>query len=367
MFLLISMRKTIFNDNIVFSKNIETELDNYINSLSADSYYLITDATVLEKCYPIIKNSFKNKNFHIHIIGEGESNKILQTVQGIWDYLLEHNANRKTSLIMNFGGGLVTDTGAFAASVFKRGVQYINIPTTLLAQVDAAIGGKNGVNYAGAKNQIGIIGDSEKIFVDPIFLKSLSKREFMNGFAEMLKHALLFNEKHWDELVEFAEKFNESEKYVSIPIELLQKSVKIKLDYVNKDRYEKGIREALNFGHTFGHALESVYTDSSQNLKHGEAIAAGIIMELYLSNQKYDFGLNNLFKFVFRILKYFPKIETVSNNVEQIYKAMTFDKKNSGTKIRSVLLEDVGKIRINQQISKNEIEEALKFYAQLSK
>ncbi|MEA2042286.1 MAG: 3-dehydroquinate synthase family protein, partial [Bacteroidota bacterium] len=312
-----------FNENIKYSSDVSLDLKTFIQASGKDSFFIITDDNVLASCYEIIKDSFDGFKVHIFSFKPGEKQKSLETTEKIWHFLLKQGASRKTSMIINLGGGTVTDIGGFAASVFKRGVSFINIPTTLLAMVDAAIGGKNGINYGNAKNQLGVISQAELILISEIFLDSLNKREFMSGVAEMLKHTLLKSEIHTKELFSFLSK---KEVYTGEELRrLIQTSTKIKAEFVTTDRNEMGIRQALNFGHTFGHALEGLYAQNQTTLKHGEAVAAGMIMELFLSHKKIKFNLDAMFSIISQISEHFDWIEIKPGEKEKIIEYMKFD------------------------------------------
>jgi 3-dehydroquinate synthase len=352
-------------DKLLITEDLSSDLRQFLLNRQETNFFIITDDIVHEYCWPLIADVFDGRQTSLIKIPQGEKNKTIETAAEIWTFLLNRSADRKSSLIINLGGGLVTDTGAFAASVFKRGIPYANIPTSLLAQADAAIGGKNGVNFQSLKNQIGCFGVAEETFIYPEFTKSLHKREFLSGLAEMFKHALLSDKSHWEQLMAFAQNL-ESEGNL-IPVDLLKRTTDIKLSYTQQDRNEKGIRAALNLGHTFGHAIESVYSASEHPIKHGEAVAAGMIMELFLSHKKLNFSLKTMLKTAQDLIEFFEPADLLIEKTDALVKAMLSDKKNIGNSINCILLSDWGKPILEHTITREDVSEALNFYVQLVK
>ncbi len=253
--------------------------------------------------------------------------------------------------------------GGFAASTFKRGIDFINIPTTLLGQVDASAGGKTGINFNGLKNEIGVINQAKHVIVDANFLKTLDNKEFISGFAEMLKHAVISDKKYFNRL----SGYDTSEINVDYEVlnSLIEKSIIIKYNIVEQDPYEKGIRKALNFGHTFGHAFESFFSEQGNYLKHGEAVAQGMICELFLSNKKQGFPVMELLELTGKIMEKYEKININHDDFENIINLMSHDKKNSAGQINCTLISEVGKPVIDRIVEKKEINEALNYYLQI--
>jgi 3-dehydroquinate synthase len=352
-------------DKPLITEDLSSELRHFLQNRDESHFFIITDDTVFEHCWPLVADVFEGLQASQIKIPQGEKNKTLETAADIWAFLLNRSADRKNTLIINLGGGLVTDTGAFAASVFKRGIPFVNIPTSLLAQTDAAIGGKNGVNFQSLKNQIGCFAKAEQTFIYPEFTKSLNKREFLNGLAEMLKHALLSDKSHWDKIMAFAGRLKPNGNL--IPTDLLKRSINIKLSFTQQDRNEKGIRAALNLGHTFGHAIESVYSAGNTPFKHGEAVAAGMIMELFLSHKKLNFSLQTLLKTAQDLIEFFEPADILVEKKDTLLKAMLSDKKNIGNNINCILLSDWGKPVLGHTITEKDVNEALNFYVQLVK
>ena len=276
----------------------------------------------------------------------------------VWKHLSEGGATRHT-LLINIGGGMVTDLGGFAASTFKRGINYINIPTTLLSMVDASVGGKTGINFLGLKNEVGVFNNAASVILDTEFLKTLDVENMLSGYAEMLKHGLINNEKMWSELMNY-DLFS---FHSSLPTlqRMVAESVAVKQRIVTEDPTEKGIRKALNLGHTAGHAFESLALKRKPVL-HGYAVAWGLIVELYLSAIKTGFPSDKMHQTARFILDHYGKMNITCDDYPTLLELMTHDKKNVAGIINFTLLGGVGDILINQTATKDEIYEALDFY-----
>ena len=290
-------------------------------------------------------------------IGAGDIHKNIETLAHVWKELGDNGATRH-SLIINLGGGMVTDLGGFAASTFKRGIKYINIPTTLLAMVDASVGGKTGINFNGLKNEIGVFSPAQSVLINTEFLKTLDMNNILSGYAEMLKHGLISTTGHWAELLTFD--MNNID-YQALQT-LVDKSVKIKEDIVTQDPYEKGIRKALNLGHTVGHAFESLAMETNRPVLHGYAVAWGIVCELYFSHLKVGFPKDKLRQTLQFIKENYGVFVFDCKQYDRLYEFMTHDKKNSAGIINFTLMGEVGDIRINQSAPKQEIMDMLDFY-----
>ncbi|MBN2891727.1 MAG: 3-dehydroquinate synthase [Bacteroidales bacterium] len=348
------------NKNI-FSIDIVEQLQQIIKTYPQDKIFVLADENTAKYCFPIISKAF---NFDPIVIETpiGEKNKNIQTATFLWEFLSNHNADRK-SLLINLGGGFITDLGGFVASTFQRGIDFINIPTTLLAQVDASIGGKNGVNLNDIKNQIGSFKYPIVNLISTTFLETLPKRQLVAGFAEVVKHALISSENEWNKIRFSNPEFLDFRFLQNI----VEDSAGIKLSFVKSDPEEKGIREALNFGHTVGHALETFLTRKGVDILHGEAVAIGLIAELFLSNRVFTFDFKKLFGIAEYIATYFPSFDLHYDDYEAIYEIMKHDKKNKENKIRFSLLKDIGHIEVNQVCEKEDVFEALNFYFQVKK
>ena len=253
---------------------------------------------------------------------------------------------------------MVTDLGGFAAATFKRGINFINIPTTLLAMVDAAVGGKTGVNFNGLKNEIGAFYDARFVILNTVFLNTLDDRNTRSGYAEMLKHGLISNEEMWGELLSF----DLEEPDWGRLQQMVAQSVKVKEEVVVKDPHEQGLRKALNLGHTVGHAFESMALQKGQPILHGYAVAFGLVCELYLSTFKTNFPTNKMRQTVQFIRNYYGTFALSCNDYDSLIELMQHDKKNTSTNINFTFLEDIGKPIINQTATKDEIKEALDFF-----
>ncbi|MEG9326779.1 3-dehydroquinate synthase [Salinimicrobium catena] len=287
----------------------------------------------------------------------GEANKTIETCNGIWQVLSELGADRK-SVMINLGGGVVTDLGGFVAATFKRGISCIHFPTTLLGMVDAAIGGKNGVNLDGLKNQIGVIRPPEMVVLDTSFLQTLPAAEMRSGLAEMLKHGLIQNEDYWDRLSDL------SNLDLSDLDSLIEESIEIKENVVQQDPTEQNLRKSLNFGHTLGHAIESYFLEASekQKLLHGEAVAVGMVLAAYLSFRTESFPQEKLQEIKETIVSMYGQIEISREDQEKIIELLKFDKKNEAGKINFVLLRRIGEPVMDRQVTNELIYDAFSYY-----
>ncbi|MBN1251295.1 MAG: 3-dehydroquinate synthase [Bacteroidales bacterium] len=346
------------SSKIIFSNNFNDVSDIFKNKLQ-HRFFLLADENTDKYCMPLIKDFLPNNIIKIKI-NSGENNKNINSIIYIWQKLTENNADRKSTLI-NLGGGVICDLGGFAASTYKRGIDFVNIPTSLLAQVDASIGGKTGFDFMGYKNQIGSFNSPLAVFVNADFLKSLNKENLKSGFAEMIKHALVFDTEHYNNLIKLD--FDKID-YQNLLI-LIKKSISIKEYFVEKDPFEKNIRKTLNFGHTAGHAFESYFLNTENEIAHGYAVAFGIIIELILSYNKLKFQLSKLKEITDFIIKTYGKIQFNKNDYEALFALMKQDKKNENNEINFTLLSDIGKSFINSSATKKEIFEAFDYYFKL--
>ncbi len=352
------MSKIFKNNDIIHTEDIISELSNIILENSYSGIYLLTDNNCIEKCYPKIKNTLPN-DIAICTLQEGEENKSVKSLTEIWNFLIENKADRN-SLLINLGGGIVTDIGGFAASTFKRGIDFVNIPTTLLAQVDASAGGKTGINFGGFKNEVGVFNQAKKVLIYSDFLSTLAEDEFLSGFAEMIKHALIFNEDYFGELKSFYYRYFKRER--NKISNLIKKSVKVKEHFVKDDITDKGIRQTLNFGHTFGHAFESYFQKNKiRKIKHGEAVAFGMICELFISEKLLKFPTSDFYSIANFIKEIYGSIKINKNDFELFFNLMLHDKKNISQEIRCVLLQEIGKPKFNTVINKDDVFEGLRF------
>ncbi|MEE2954207.1 MAG: 3-dehydroquinate synthase family protein [Bacteroidota bacterium] len=311
-----------------------------LNCKKFEKVAILVDENVKRLCLPILlEKCFFLKGVPIIEIKSGEENKNINTCKVIWNFLLKYNFNRD-SLLINLGGGVIGDIGGFAASTFKRGIQFIQIPTTLLAMSDASIGSKLGINFLNNKNQIGLFNNPQKVLINVEFLKTLPTNELMSGFAEVIKHALIADEKYWNLLTKTPFKNLDWE-------DIIIRSIEIKNKIVMNDPLENNERKKLNFGHTLGHAIESYYLERSETVLHGEALALGIILETKLSKiSEYEIIKSFIIK-TFNI----PKTPDIS----ELKKWLIHDKKNIDNKINFTLLKKIGECRINNYKSWNEL------------
>jgi len=340
---------------VIISANVCEDLKNILTQSAYTNIFILTDDVTRKLCFPVVSEQFPDAK--IIEIKQGDSNKNIDTLVRIWQFLVENGATRH-SLFVNLGGGMITDLGGFAASTFKRGMAYINIPTTLLGAIDAAVGGKTGINFLGLKNEIGVINPADYVLVDTQFFKTLDKEQILNGCAEMIKTALIADKNLWNEMLENPpvggqEGFNQN---------FIERCIYIKEDIVRRDPTEQNIRKALNFGHTIGHALESFSYEAGKPLLHGYAVAYGMICELYLSHKKTHFPKETLQQICKFIVNNYGYLNIDCKNYPRLYELMTHDKKNTSKEVNFALLGDVGDIRINQTANEKEIFEALDFY-----
>ena len=345
---------------VVMSHDLEEVLTAAVADCEKDRLFILTDETTKALCLPVIERYDCLKGAQVITIGATDTHKTLDSLAHVWEALGEGGATRH-SLLINLGGGMVTDLGGFAASTFKRGINYINIPTTLLSMVDASVGGKTGINFRGLKNEIGVFNNAATVILDTQFLKTLDAENILSGYAEMLKHGLIDSEAHWAELVNFSLGNIESIETLGNLSKILEKSVAVKQRIVTEDPTEHGIRKALNLGHTAGHAFES-FALKHQPILHGYAVAYGLVCELYLSCIKTGFPTDKMHQTVNFIHEHYGKMAITCDDYPQLMELMTHDKKNVAGIINFTLLGGIGDIRINQTATKDEIYEALDFY-----
>ena len=344
------------NQRVIVSGNLERDLVSAIAECEHDKIFILTDQTTHDMCLPKLQNFLCLKGAQSIVIKAGDTNKTLDSLAEVWTALSQGGATRH-SLMINLGGGMVTDLGGFAASTFKRGIDFINIPTTLLAMVDASVGGKTGINFGGLKNEIGVFSDSKFVIINTQFLDTLDHDNICSGYAEMLKHGLISDNKHWAELVGF----NLAQPDLAQLQRMVAESIKVKERIVTEDPHEHGIRKALNLGHTVGHALESFAMKHGRPVLHGYAVAYGMVCELYLSARKTGFPTDKMHQTVRFILDHYGRLPYTCDDYPELLELMRHDKKNTSGIINFTLLGGIGDIRINQTATKEEIEEALDF------
>lgn len=339
-------------NNIVFTRDAGGKLKSKLGNTNPSDIFVLVDNNSRNYCLGHLNLGYV-PGHHIITIAEGEHNKTIESVIEIW-HTLSASGARRNSVLINVGGGLITDIGGFAASTFKRGIHCINIPTTLLSQVDASVGGKTGVNFNGLKNEVGTFSVPDWVIIDNSFLQYLPQRQVLSGFAEMLKHALLADEKQLSEMMQADLSKVAEEKF----LDAIQQSVAVKAVIVENDPREKGLRKALNFGHTIGHAIESVAIKKNLNIYHGDAVAYGMIAELYLSVKKLGFG-EKLYETVKNFIREKYPVYHPVDEPEELYELMLHDKKNEREDVNFTLLRKPGEVEPDHYCSRNEILEAL--------
>ena len=340
---------------VILSTNLQQSLSEAVAACKYDVLFVLVDETTERLCLPVVADFECMQSAQRIVIKDTDTNKTLESVVHVWSELQRLGATRH-SLMINLGGGMVTDLGGFAASTFKRGIQYINIPTTLLSMVDASVGGKTGFNFGGLKNEIGVFNNASSVILDTTFLRTMDHENLLSGYAEMLKHGLISNDKMWAELLNLENLDN-----LDILGKMLADSVAVKQRIVTEDPTEQGIRKALNLGHTAGHAFESMALERTPIL-HGYAVAYGLVVELYLSCVKTGFPQDKMRQTVSFIKEHYGRMAITCDDYPHLIALMHHDKKNTGRDINFTLLGDIGDIRINQTASEDDIKEALDFY-----
>lgn len=344
------------SQRVIISTNLESEIAEALAECEHDKIFVLTDETTLVKCWPVVKNYFSLKDAKVITIGATDMHKDLDTMVHVWKSLGDGGASRHSCLI-NLGGGMVTDLGGFAAATFKRGINFINIPTTLLSMVDASVGGKTGINFGGLKNEIGVFCDSKFVVLSTQFLQTLDAENICSGYAEMLKHGLISDERMWAELASF----DLAQPDLKQLQRMVGESVAVKERIVAQDPHEHDIRKALNLGHTFGHAFES-WALKRKPVLHGYAVAYGLIPELWLSVVKTGFPTEKMRQTVNFIKEYYGSLPITCDDYDELIELMRHDKKNQDGIINFTLLGGIGDIRINQSATIDEIKEAFDFF-----
>lgn len=339
---------TSFDYSIYLENSIQA-LDDFLDAKQYDKVAILGDSNTLEKCLPYLNLFSKHTpTYDLIEIDPGEENKNIDICIGIWSMMQDFQLNRN-SLLINLGGGVVCDMGAFAASTYMRGIDFIHIPSSLLAMVDASIGGKTGIDLQNFKNHIGTFAHPKGIFIIPELLSSLDEHELRSGFAEVLKHGIIADHLHLRDAVCHLE--NGLPEIDSI----IQQSIEIKLKIVEQDPKEKGIRKSLNFGHTIGHAIESYWLSQEKYILHGHAIAAGMILETKLSELKCNLP-HEQSEYIIQSIR--DHIQPAKVNADMIIDMLGFmqgDKKNQNNEIRFALISEIGKAAINISVSEDEI------------
>jgi 3-dehydroquinate synthase len=330
-------------------------LSNLISKKNYSSLFILVDENTFELCYPkFIPNLETDKRIEVIEIDSGEINKNLETCIGVWNAITELGGDRK-SLIITLGGGVITDLGGFVASCFKRGIDFINIPTTLLSMVDASVGGKTGVDLGVLKNQIGLFANPEMVLIDTKYLATVSDREMRSGMAEIIKYGITYDRKLLNEI--------KNNKALNIK-DLIFRSIEIKNEVVLQDPKEQNLRKILNFGHTLGHAIESFYlkSDDKENLTHGEAIAIGMVCESFMSSKLLEFPSEKVKEVKDVILATYGKTKLLQKDFSKIMDLLKHDKKNVNGQVNFVLLYEYEDCKIDCKVSAELILDSMEFY-----
>ncbi|MCD8402806.1 3-dehydroquinate synthase [Tenacibaculum finnmarkense] len=340
---------------IDFNEKGYTSLANLIRNKQYSTIFIVVDDNTITHCYPrFIELLETDKKIEVIQIDAGEIHKNLETCAGVWSAMTELGADRK-SILITLGGGVITDLGGFVASTFKRGIDFVNIPTTLLSMVDASVGGKTGVDLGVLKNQIGLFANPQMVVLDPEYLQTLSPREIRSGTAEIIKYGMTHDVHLYNEI--------KSNPTLNI-IDLIHRSIEIKNEVVLEDPKEHGVRKALNWGHTIGHGIESYFLENAHKdtLTHGEAIAIGMVCEAYLSAKVLNFPSDKVADVKKTILAIYGKTAILEADFAPVLELMKHDKKNIGGEINFVLLNDFGDFKINCTVTNQLIIESLQYY-----
>lgn len=339
--------------NIYIGNELLSELNAFLKQKNYKSAFILVDENTKKHCLKSLKRASFIFPPVIISIKSSEKNKTIRTCEKIWNELSKHHADRQ-SLFINLGGGVISDIGGFCASTYKRGIDFVNIPTTLLSQVDASVGGKTGIDFNNFKNQIGTFTFPKAVFIIPGFLRTLNKRELVSGFAEVIKHGLIADRNYWKEIRSVKDLKN-------IGPEIISRSVEIKNKIVSADPFEKGQRKSLNFGHTIGHAIESALLKTKKPLLHGEAVAIGMICEGYLSRKYCGLPSKSLNEIISFIVPFF-QLKEIGISEAKLIGLMKQDKKNKDSEINLTLLKEIGSVEINHTCTEELIDESIKFF-----
>lgn len=342
---------------VVISDYLEKDLSTAIAACAPDKLFVLVDETTQTRCWSKLNHLTCLHDAHLITVAATDTHKDIETLSQVWKALSNGGATRHSCLI-NLGGGMITDLGGFAASTFKRGISFINIPTTLLGMVDAAVGGKTGINFNGLKNEVGTFSDARVVLLNTLFLDTLDPQNLRSGYAEMLKHGLISNTETWAELVNFPLETPDLKQLQ----DMVAQSVQVKQRIVELDPHEQALRKALNLGHTIGHAFESWALKQGHPILHGYAVAYGLVCELYLSALKTGFPVDKMRQTLQFISAHYGTLGFTCDDYPLLLQLMQHDKKNTSNRINFTLLADIGEIKIDQTATEDEIKAALDFY-----
>lgn len=344
------------NHTPLYTNNVMLTLQQVLETLNVDKFFILTDENTQQLCYPIVsKTPILQGAKHI-VVKPNDEHKTIDSLCFIWKSLEDGGATRHSCLI-NLGGGMVTDMGGFAAGTFKRGIKFVNIPTSLLAMIDASLGGKTGINFYSLKNNIGLFVHPQAVVIDKCFLTTLTPHDLRSGYAEMIKHSLLSNEKIWAETLSFP-LCNGAE---TLSLDMIKDNVNVKESIVTQDPYERGLRKALNLGHTMGHAFETLMMRHNTPIAHGYAVAWGLLGELYLSVVHKGFPSYVLQQTSRFINDYYGRINISCNDYDELIELMKHDKKNKGNTICFTLLKNIGEVALDCAFKEEDLKMALDF------
>ena len=346
------------SQKIIFTNDVNNAVKNILGDMDYNKLFVLTDENTQHYVMPIFCETLGNA-FNI-TIKAGDINKNVESLTHIWEQLGTNGATRR-SVLINIGGGMITDLGGFAASTFKRGIRFINIPTTLLSSVDASVGGKTGINFNGLKNELGVFNEADAVIISTRPLATLPINEVKSGFAEMLKHGLLSNKDIFNKLLDYDFNRLPNEHLLS----LLEESVNVKRDIVSQDPHEKGLRRALNLGHTVGHAFESMAMKRQSPIPHGYAVAWGMIVELILSHMMLKFDSTILHRYSQFVYANYGSFHITCDDYPELINLMAHDKKSNSGEMNFSLLSDIGNIEINCIASEDDVKAALDIYRDL--
>ena len=348
------------NQDIEIGDLARSSMKSILTEYKDHAIIIIVDQNTHDLCLEYLITTFPElKKAEIILLPVGEENKVMEVCIQVWNAFSEYGFGRK-DLVLNLGGGVVTDMGGFLSSVYKRGMDFIHIPTTLLGMVDASIGGKNGIDLPPFKNQLGTINPPKRVYVDLSFLNTLPEGEFYNGFAEMLKYGLIKDKVLFNEIKDFSDEKDFHR------IEIIEKCIQIKVNIVDGDLNENGERKLLNFGHTVGHGIEGYFLDSAAPISHGHAVALGMCAEAYISMIREDLSKDEYKEIENVLTRVYPFVKLNDIDTNGIIELIHNDKKNEAGKIYTVLLQGIGSSTYHNELTEKELGEALLHISMLS-
>lgn len=354
---------------IIYTDRIAEALADVLASVPHDHLYILTDDNTARLCLPLAADALAGRDYRLITLRAGDEAKTVESLAAVWQELSTTGAMRR-SLLVNLGGGMITDLGGFAGATFKRGIRFVNVATSLLGAVDAAVGGKTGINFLTFKNEVGAFCEADAVVISTQFFRSLDRANLLSGYAEMLKHGLLSSDNYFGRLLRFdIEGLAEAPSSEAVSVKaatskdallaellpLLKESVELKREVVRQDPHEQGIRRALNLGHTVGHAFESLALQQGRPVLHGYAVAWGLVCELILSHRQCGFAKETLLATARFVREHYGAPAITCKHYDALLELMTHDKKNDSGFINFTLLRGVGDIAINQTASREEL------------